>query len=992
MAKKSNSNNPKTPAGLPTNGVEDPMRQQGGGEGSFVSPEELQLLNRALRAINQCNQSLIHASDEQELLNQICKIVVDIGGYRLAWVGYVEHDAKQTVRPVAQAGLDVSYLKTMDITWADVDRGRGPAGKSIRTGQPAVSHNMLTDPLFEPWRKEALAQGYASVLSLPLKTVNEVFGCLCIYSAMPNAFHTEETRLLMALADNMAYGVVMLRTRKAHEEAEIKLRESESRYRSLFQNKHTVMLIIDQQDGTIVDVNPAAASFYGWTHDELCRMNIKQINRLTDEEIQTEMQRARTEKRNFFLFRHRLADGSLRDVEVYSGPITIEQKSLLYSLIYDITDRKRVASQLLEKQERFTQALEASHAGVWEWDVKTGENIWSDEIWALYGLERGDTKPSHELWRRSIHPDDRKETVRAVLHAAKNASLIAVEYRVFHLDGSVHWLMGRGMPFLDEQGSLVHYIGTSIDITERKEIELEHEKLMKSREGFHAALEIRHIGSWELDLMDNTAARSLEHARIFGYDSIDMDWSFERFLDHIIPDDRVEVEKKFKEAVAKLADWSIECRIRRADGEVRWIWAVGGYQFDNSGKAIRMSGIVTDITKRKLLEEERENLQVQLHQAQKMQMVGQLAGGIAHDFNNMLMVILSHTELALERNDSSYEDLKAIQQAAIHSAELTGQLLAFARRQTVSARIFDLNTSVEKMLAILRRLIGEHITLIWIPKVKDAFVKLDPTQITQILTNLCVNARDAIAGNGTITIETNKIHVDQANINAGHPCAKPGDFITLSITDTGHGIDKKHLPHIIEPFFTTKEVGKGSGMGLATVYGIVKQGNGCIDIKSEKGKGTRVIIYLPLQRAEQPLPVEGAIDEPGLPQSKGIILLVEDQPDILQLCRKMLEHKGYTVLAALSPLEAIEHAERYREQIDLLVTDVIMPEMNGTDLFKKIEPVCPKLHVLYMSGYSAEFIGKRLAGDKGVNFIEKPFSITAFTKIIQDILKKQHEE
>ena len=848
-------------------------------------------------------------------------------------------------------------------------------------------------------------------------------------------------------------------------------------------------------------------------------MNIKQINQLTDEEIQTEMQRASTEKRNFFFFRHRRADGSQRDVEVYSGPITIEQKSLLYSLVYDITDRKRVESQLREKNTRFTQALEATHAGVWEviletneniwsdeiwelygleqgdnkpshelwqhsvhpldrdrifkvvtdavkneaviaieyrinqsdgavrwlmvrgmpffdeqgcltryigtsiditarkqieimllenqmrftqaleaaqagvweWDVKTGENIWSDEIWKLYGLERGKEKPSHKLWMRSIHPDDMKRIVRTVLNAAKNASPIAIEYRVFHLDGTVQWLMDRGMPFFDEQGRLVRYIGTCIDITQRKQIELERETLMMSREGFNAALEIRHIGWWEMDLTNNMAHRSLEHARIFGYDSTDTDWSFEKFLDHIIPEDRAMKASQFKEAVAKLADWSIECRIRRTDGEVRWIWVVGGYQFDSTGKAIRMSGIVTDITKRRLLEEERTALQAQLQKAQKMQMVGQLAGGIAHDFNNMLTVILGHTELALERFDSSYEDLKAIQQAATHSAELTGQLLAFARRQTVSARIVDLNSSVEEMLAILRRLIGEHITLIWIPKVKDALVKLDPSQITQILTNLCVNARDAIAGNGTITIETNKIHLDQAKINAGHTCTIPGDYITLSITDTGYGIDKKHLPHIMEPFFTTKEVGKGSGMGLATVYGIVKQGNGCIDIESKKGKGTRVIIYLPLQREER-LPEEGSIEELGLPPGKGIILLVDDQPDILQLCRKMLEHKGYVVLAASSPLEAIEHAEQYKTNIDLLVTDVIMPEMNGSDLFKKIEPFCPKVHVLYMSGYTTDFITRHLRSHEGVNFIEKPFSLTAFTKIVQDILKKQPEE
>ena len=1119
MTKKPHSNDPNTPSGLSSTGEDKPECKQVGREGSASSPEELQLLIRALRAINQCNQSLIHASDEQEFLDQICEIVVDIGGYRMAWVGYAENDTEKSIRRVAQAGFEEDYLRTIQVTWADVECGRGPAGQAIRSGQPAVNRNMLTDPHFEPWRKEAIARGYASGLSLPLKTANEVFGCLCIYSSLPNAFYTEEISLLTALADNLAYGVYMLRTQKAHREAEEKLRESESRYRSLFENNHTVMLIIDQHDGSIVDANPAASSFFGWSHEQLCRMNIKEINQLRDEEVQAELQRASTEKRNYFLFRHHLADGSLRDVEVYSGPITIEQKSFLYSVIHDITVRKQAESKLietykrfsqaleathagvwevvletneniwsdeiwelyglergdnkpshelwqhsvhpldrerifktvtdavtkeaeiaveyrinhfdgavcwlmvrgmpffdeqgcltryictsiditerklaenrlLEKQKRFNQALEASHAGVWEWDVTTGENIWSDEIWELYGLERGKEKPSHVLWRRSIHPNDRIEIVRNILNAAKNASLMEVEYRVIHLDSTVHWLMGRGMPLFDEKGKVIRYIGTSIDITERKQIELEREKLMKSRDAFNAALEIRHIGWWELDLSDNVVYRSLEHERIFGYESLRTHWSYSTFLEHIIPEDRAMVAYHFKKAVEKLADWNIECRIRRADGEVRWIWAVGGYQFDKTGNAIRLSGIIQDITRRKHLEIERESMQEQLFQAQKMQMVGQLAGGVAHDFNNLLQVILGHTELALEHHDSSYDDLKSIQKAATNSAELTRQLLAFARRKTVSARIFNLNSSIEELLPILRRLIGENITLIWRPNVKYALVKLDPSQIIQILTNLCVNARDAIASNGTITVETNNIHLDQDTINAGHTCTIPGDYITLSITDNGDGIDKKLLPHVIEPFFTTKEVGKGSGLGLATVYGIVKQGNGFIDIQSEKGKGTSIIIYLPLHREQTQLEASSA-EERGLQQGKGMILLVEDQADILHLCSTMLVHQGYTVLAASGPQEAIGLAEVKREAIDLLVTDVIMPEMNGTDLFNKIQPICPKLKVLYMSGFTTEQLSQHLGSDEGVNFIENPFSITSFTKVVYDILKNRPEE
>jgi two-component system cell cycle sensor histidine kinase/response regulator CckA len=952
------------------------------------SEYELRRITRALRAINLCNQSLLQITDEEELLEKICSIMVEIGDYQMAWVGYAEKDTNKIIRPVAQAGFEEGYLNTMQFTWADFGRGRGPAGKSIRTGQPAVNPNMLTDPDFEPWRKEAIARGYASVMSLPLKAENEAFGCLCIYSSMPDAFDTEETQLLTALADNLAYGVFMLRTRKAHADAEVKLQESESRYRSLFQNNHTVMLIIDQQDGTIVDANPAATSYYGWTHAELCRMNIKQINQMTEEEVQAEMQRASAEQHNYFLFRHLLADGSLRDVEVHSGPISIEHKSLLYSLVIDITDRKQAESQLIETHKRFTQALEAAHAGVWEVVLETNENIWSDEIWELYGLERGDNKPSHELWEQSVHPFDRERVFKDVTDAVNKEAEIVIEYRINRSDGALCWLLVHGKPFFDEKGHLERYIGTGLDITERKSLE---DRLLESHARFSFMLEKSKLGGWDLDLQDKTAHRTLIHDRIFGYESLLPKWTYEMFIDHVLPEDRTEVDRKFHEAIENQIEWNFECRIRRTDGEIRWIWAIGDFQHNNTGKASRMSGIVTDITERKLLEEERAGLQMQLNQAQKMQMVGQLAGGIAHDFNNMLTVILGHTELALYRKDSSYDDLKTIEKAATHSAELTGQLLAFARRQRVSVRIFDLNASIEKMLSILRHLIGEHITIIWRPKVQGALVKLDPSQIDQIIVNLCVNSRDAISGNGTITIETNAIHVDQARINAGHPCVIPGDYITLSITDNGQGIDKQDLPHIIEPFFTTKEVGKGTGMGLATVYGIVKQGNGCLDVKSEKGKGTSIIIYLPLQR-EQKLPVDGTTEESVLPQEKGMILLVEDQPDILQLCSKMLEDQGYSVFAASNPLEAIEYAEQKRGNIDLLVTDVIMPEMNGNELFKKIEPICPKLHVLYMSGYTADFIAQHLQSDAKVNFIEKPFIITAFKKTVQEMMKKKLEE
>jgi PAS domain S-box-containing protein len=547
--------------------------------------------------------------------------------------------------------------------------------------------------------------------------------------------------------------------------------------------------------------------------------------------------------------------------------------------------------------------------------------------------------------------------------------------------------MARGMPLRADKGNAVSYIGTTIDITERKQIDYEREKLLESREGFNAVLEIREIGWWELDLRDNKVHRTLTHDRIFGYESLCPEWTYRTFLDHIISEERTMVDRKFQEAIAKLGEWNIECRICRADGKVRWIWAVGGYQFDKTGTVHRMSGIIQDITWRKLLEEEKETLQLQLQFSQKMQLIGQLAGGIAHDFNNMLTAILGHTEIALERSDTScYEDLVAIQNAATNSAELTRQLLAFAQRQTLSEKVCELNTSVEDLLIILREVIGENISLVLKPGTQDALVKLDSFQFDQILFNLCINSRDAIEGKGNITIKTGKIQVTQAESAAGHTCLIPGDYVTLTITDNGHGIDKKYLPHIMEPFFSTKEVGKGTGMGLATVYGIVKQSNGFIDVRSKKGKGTSIRIYLPFQH-HHATPIDEKNPDAALRHGKEIILLVEDQPDILHLCRQILEHNGFFVLSALGPKEAIHLAKLHKDEMDLLVTDVIMPEMNGSLLFKELQNFCPDLKVLYMSGYTADFIANHLTGDDGVNFIEKPFSFNSFTKAVQKALK-----
>ena len=379
------------------------------------------------------------------------------------------------------------------------------------------------------------------------------------------------------------------------------------------------------------------------------------------------------------------------------------------------------------------------------------------------------------------------------------------------------------------------------------------------------------------------------------------------------------------------------------------------------------------------------SIQAQLHQAQKMESVGRLAGGVAHDFNNMLCVILGHTELTLSDLDPShphFDDLQAINSSAKRSADLTRQLLAFSRQQPISPQEIDLNQSIEGMLKMLGHLIGEDINIDRLPAEDLWRVKMDPSQIDQIMVNLCVNARDAINDVGTVTIETRNTTLDK-NFCAANVDCSPGDYVQITVSDTGCGMDEETKARIFEPFFTTKEVGKGSGLGLATVYGIATQNHGFIDVSSEPGKGAVFTIYLPryLGKAERPQ----SVAEP-LRSGSETILLVEDEPAIMNVANMMLEEFGYTVLAASSPEEAIRLAGSYDGRISLLITDVIMPKMNGRQLSKVLLASYPHLKCLFMSGYTANIIAPHGVLDPGVLFIQKPFSMSNLSSKVREAL------
>lgn len=459
-------------------------------------------------------------------------------------------------------------------------------------------------------------------------------------------------------------------------------------------------------------------------------------------------------------------------------------------------------------------------------------------------------------------------------------------------------------------------------------------------------------------------------------------------LDRFHPDIRSQVAERIQRlneqrlAVARAE----ECILRPDGGEVVAEFSAVPFVYGAQPGALVFA---RDMTERKEAEAERERLQGQLNQAQKLESIGRLAGGVAHDFNNMLGVILGHTELALDiekPSDPLRTHLQEIRQAAQHSADLTRQLLAFARKQTIAPRVLDLNMAVGDLLQMLKRLIGEHIDLAWLPQADAGQVKMDPSQLDQILANLCVNARDAIGETGKITIETAAVTFDEAYC-AVHAGFLTGDYVLLAVSDNGCGMDRETQTRLFEPFFTTKGPGRGTGLGLATVYGIVRQNHGFINVYSEPGQGSTLRIYLPrhLARSEvTPVPPAATLPSP----QHGTILLVEDEPSLLSLTQRLLELQGYQVLAAATAGEAIRLAESHAGPIDLLLTDVVMPEMNGRELAKNILKLHPGLKRLFMSGYTSNVIAHHGILDEGVHFLQKPFSLADLSASVRKALQR----
>jgi len=760
--------------------------------------------------------------------------------------------------------------------------------------------------------------------------------------------------------------------------AEQALLESEQKFRSYIEYAPDGVFVSNEK-GNYVEVNSAACKITGYSENELLKVSIPDL--FLPEDLEIGLQHFRDVKEKGFARgdnRFITKDGEVRFWNVAAVKLS---DTRFLGFVQDITQRKR-AEEEVKQSQLLSKTIIDSIPGTFYMIDTSGKYCG----WNTYQRNEIVGKPESEMVGvyaiDTIHPDDREIIGSKIENVLMNGVDEVVEGRVLFRGGpDFRWFLMTGRRMMIKDSPVL--IGTGIDITKRKQAEIAlQEKTDLLQRVFDSNFDLLALS----DLEGNFTLVGKSH-EILGYNN---DFLVgKNVMAFVHPEDIETVSKEFSIFLNTGEKRKVEYRYKCFDGTYLWFETAGTILRDEKGKPEQILFNTRNITERKQAEEERQKLQMQFNQAQKMESVGRLAGGVAHDFNNMLSVILGNTELILDElpaDSSLHQYLTEIKTAAKRSAELTKQLLAFARKQTVAPVMVDLNQAVEKSLKMLRRLIGEDIMLTWQPVNSLWAIKIDPTQIDQVLANLCVNARDAINGVGKLSIETaNKIITESELAEFSEISA--GEYVMLSVADNGCGMDKEVLDRLFEPFFTTKELGKGTGLGLATVYGIVKQNLGSIHVLSEVGKGTVFELYFP--RHDETETEQADEEKEKSVRGSGTVLLVEDEESIMRMAKNMLTRLGYKVMAAVSVEEALQLVEGFKGKIDLVVSDVVMPRMNGKELVTHLQKYQPEMKSLYMSGYTADVIARQGVLEKGLNFIQKPFTIKELGSKVQEIMKKE---
>jgi two-component system cell cycle sensor histidine kinase/response regulator CckA len=581
-------------------------------------------------------------------------------------------------------------------------------------------------------------------------------------------------------------------------------------------------------------------------------------------------------------------------------------------------------------------------------------------------------------WVETCIPARIRHAVRQRLQDLLAGHFAAVENPVLTRSGEERLIDWRNTQLCDDAGHVIGTFSSGTDITDRNQA---IEAMRTAEERMRFALEAAGVGIWDVDFRTGVVQWSEILESQYGLEPGTFGGTFEAFLERVHPDDRKSVRETMTASHGSSADYFLPHRTILADGTVRWLSGAGRVLLGEHGEPVRGVGISWDVTERRTLEE-------QYQQAQKMEAVGRLAGGVAHDFNNLLTVILGNCELLLTDigpDDARRSDIEEIQKAGRSAAGLTSRMLAFSRKQIIEPVLLDLNETAADVRTMLGRLIGEDVTIQYGLAPEPALVKADRGQMEQVVMNLAVNARDAMPKGGTLRIETANVELDESYAKT-HLSVKPGKYVLLTVSDTGSGMTPEVQARLFEPFFTTKEVGKGTGLGLATVHGIVTRSGGRVDVYSEVGAGTSFKVYFPrADAARMVAEVPATVKRPRA--GTQTVLVVEDAEGLRELVRRFLKRLGYIVLVAANADEALRLFEE-NPSIDVLLTDVVMPGASGADLSRQLLERRPSLKVLYMSGYTDEAIVQHGVLNPGIALLNKPFTSEALGRKIREVLNR----
>ena len=652
---------------------------------------------------------------------------------------------------------------------------------------------------------------------------------------------------------------------------------------------------------------------------------------------------------------------------------------------HDITIRKQAEEALQESEEKYRSLVETAQDPIFTSDADGRYLYVNSAAAARFGStpEKIIGKSLHDLFPHHI-ADRYLAVVRQVIQTGEGM----ISEDLSEINGQSCWFSNNIQPIRDRHGNIKAVQVVMRDISSLKQAE---QALRESEERLQAAVHVSQIGIFDHDQLTDTIYWSPQQRIIHGW-GLDEPITLQDFLKLVHPDDLESIVASVRRAHDPAGDgiWDVVHRIIRRDGTVRWLKERSQTFFEGEGDArrpVRTVGAVLDITDQKLAEEEREKLQSQLLQSQKMESIGQLAGGIAHDFNNILAAIVGYGHLVQMRmrdGDPTRVYLDQILASAERAAGLTQSLLAFSRKQVINPQNIDINDVIHKVEKFLSRVIGEDIMLTTVLSAEVLIIYADVTQIEQVLMNLATNARDAMPKGGRLMIETGRVMLDDEYVRT-HGFGLPGHYAVLTVSDTGEGMDDQTQKKIFEPFFTTKELGRGTGLGLAIIYGIVKQNNGYINVYSEVGKGTTFKIYFPfiktgaedVRNTEVPVPVRGGTET---------ILLAEDNDAVRTLTQIVLSEFGYRVIEAVDGEEALKKFLDNQDTISLLIVDVIMPRKNGRAVYEEVKRIRPDVKVLFTSGYPADLIQKEGVLEKGLNFLSKPASPQALLRMVREVL------